>query len=191
VQGGALNISTTGYGQNASFEVRTSDISAGQTGIATLANTYEAHAGTNVVGTINGLAATGVGRLLQAPPTDPTLAGLVLTISATAAQVAGAGGTLDLGNFTYNPGFSQRLATVGNDAVDVVSGSLTAGINGHQSEIDDLQKQIEAWDTRLADKAAQLKKQFADMETALSQMKQQSQWLAGQVNSLNGSSSSK
>jgi flagellar hook-associated protein 2 len=151
---------------------------------------FEKHSGTNVAGTINGVAATGIGRLLQAPPKDPTLAGLTLTITATAAQVAAAAGTLDLGNFTYVPGFAQRVASVGNDAVDVVSGTLTTAINGRQSEVDDLQVQIDSWDRRLTDRQAQLKKQFADMETALSQMKQQSQWLAGQVNSLNGTTSS-
>jgi len=190
VQGGALVVSTTGYGQNAAFDIRTSAVGAGQTGIAAAANVWQNHAGTNVAGTINGIAATGVGRLLQAPPADPTLSGLVLTVSATQAQVTAAGGTLDLGNFTYSPGLAQQIATVGNDAVDVVSGTLTAAINGHQSEIDDLQQQIDAWDTRLASRAAQLRQQFSDMETALSQMKQQSQWLAGQVNSLTGNSTS-
>jgi flagellar hook-associated protein 2 len=188
VQGGALVLQSTGYGQNASFQVRSSTIAGGQTGIVALANVFENHAGTNVAGTINGVAATGVGRLLQAPPTDKTLAGLTLTISATAAQVSGAGGTLNLGTFSYVPGVAQRMAMVGNDAVDVVSGTLTASINGRKSEIDDLQAQIQSWDTRLAARQAQLKKQFTDMETALSQMKQQSSWLAGQVSTLNANS---
>jgi flagellar hook-associated protein 2 len=188
VESNALVLRSTGYGQNAGFEVRTSSIAAGQTGLATVAGSYESHAGTNVAGTINGVAATGVGRLLQAPPTDPTLGGLVLTISATTADVVGAGGTLNLGNFTYVPGVAQRLAMLGNDSVDVVSGTLTAAINGHKSEIDDLTKQIQAWDTRLAAREAQLKKQFTDMETALSSMKQQSAWLASQVGTLNANS---
>jgi flagellar hook-associated protein 2 len=188
VSGSALVISSTGYGTNASFEVRSSTIAAGQTGIVAAANTWEPHTGTNVVGTINGVAATGIGRLLQAPPTDPSLAGLTLAVAATAAQVAGAGGTLDLGNFDYVPGIAQRTATVGTDATDIVSGTLTAAIDGHNSEIDDLQAQIESWDRRLADREAQLKQQFTAMETALSQMKQQSQWLAGQVNTLSANS---
>jgi flagellar hook-associated protein 2 len=188
VESNALVVRSTGYGSNASFEVRSDNVAAGQTGIVTAAGSYELHSGTNVAGTINGVAATGVGRLLQAPPTDPTMSGLVLTITATAADVAGAGGSLDLGNFTYVPGVAQRVAMLGNDSVDVVSGTLTAAINGHKSEITDLQKQIEAWDTRLATREAQLKKQFTAMETALSQMKQQSSWLAGQVNTLNANS---
>lgn len=188
VEGGALVIRSTGYGQNASFEVRSSLVGAGQTGVTAGAGAFEAHSGTNVAGTINGVAATGVGRLLQAPPSDPTLGGMVLTITSTAADVAAAGGTLNLGNFDYVPGVAQRVSMLGNDAVDIVSGTLTAAINGHKSEIDDLTTQIEAWDRRLALREAQLKKQFADMETALSTMKQQSSWLAGQVNTLNANS---
>ncbi|MCU1380735.1 MAG: flagellar hook-associated 2 domain protein [Acidimicrobiales bacterium] len=185
VQGNALVIGSTGYGANASFEVRSSSVAVGQTGVTVAAGVFETHAGTNVAGTINGVAATGIGRLLQAPPTDVTLAGLTLAVTATAAQVSGAGGTLNLGNFDYVPGVAQRIASAGTSAVDVVSGTLTAAINGRKSEIDDLDSQIEVWDRRLADRQAQLKKQFAAMETALSSMKQQSAWLSSQVNSLN------
>jgi flagellar hook-associated protein 2 len=190
VESNALVVRSTGYGSNASFEVRSDNVAGGQTGIVTASGSFESHAGTNVAGTINGVAATGVGRLLQAPPTDPTLGGLVLTITSTAAEVSGAGGSLNLGNFTYVPGVAQRLAMLGNDSVDVVSGTLTAAINGHKSEITDLQTQIEAWDRRLALREAQIKKQFADMETALSSMKQQSSWLASQVNTLSANSAS-
>jgi flagellar hook-associated protein 2 len=165
--------------------VRSSTIAPGQTGVTLAAGSFESHAGTNVAGTINGVTATGVGRLLQAPPADLVLAGLTLSISATAAQVSGAGGTLDLGLFSYVPGVGQRLASAGTRAVDVVSGTLTTSINGRKSEIDDLNTQIGVWDQRLTDREAQLKKQFAAMETALSSMKQQSSWLAGQVDTLN------
>jgi flagellar hook-associated protein 2 len=117
------------------------------------------------------------------------MSGLTLTIASTAADVAGAGGTLNLGTFTYVPGVTQRIATAGNDAVDVVSGTLTASVNGRKTLIDDLQTQIEKWDTRLAVREAYLRKQFSAMETALSSMKQQSQWLAGQIGGLMSNSS--
>jgi flagellar hook-associated protein 2 len=189
VSGGALVLKSNGYGTSETFEVRSSDISAGQTGITVAANVFEPHAGTNVAGTIGGVAATGTGRLLTAPTTHATLGGLSLTIASTQAEVTGAGGTLNLGTFTYVPGVTQRIATTGNDAVDVVSGTLTTTVNGRKSLIDDLQKQIEKWDTRLAVREANLKKQFSAMETALSSMKQQSQWLAGQINSLSANNS--
>jgi flagellar hook-associated protein 2 len=188
VESNALVIRSTGYGQNAKFEVRSSNVAAGQSGVGTTAGVYDNLVGTNVAGTINGVTATGVGRLLAAPPNDPTIAGLVLNITSTAADVLGAGGSLNLGNFDYVPGVAQRLGILGNDSVDVVSGTLTAAINGHKSEIDDLKEQIDSWDRRLADREAQLKKQFAAMETALSSMKQQSSWLASQVNTLSANS---
>jgi flagellar hook-associated protein 2 len=189
VVGGALVLATDGYGSSETFEVRSSDVGAGQTGLATVVNTFEAHAGTNVAGTIGGVAATGTGRLLSAPSSHATMSGLTLTIASTAADVAGAGGTLNLGTFTYVPGVTQRIATAGNDAVDVVSGTLTASVNGRKTLIDDLQTQIEKWDTRLAVREAYLRKQFSAMETALSSMKQQSQWLAGQIGGLMSNSS--
>jgi flagellar hook-associated protein 2 len=190
VEGGALVIRSTAYGQNAAFEVQSSNVGAGQTGVTVAAGAFEQHAGTNVAGTIDGVTATGVGRLLSLPTTAGNAAGLVLNIISTPADVTAAGGTLNLGAFNYTPGVAQRLGIVGNDAVDVVSGTLTSAINGHKSEITDLQTQIDAWDRRLALREAQIKKQFADMETALSSMKQQSSWLASQVNTLSANSAS-
>lgn len=184
VVGGALVINTTAYGSAASFEVQSSDVGAGQTGLAAAAGSYESHAGTNVAGTINGVAASGTGQLLTAPPTHEVMWGLSLRITATAAEVAGAGGTLDLGTFDYIPGVAQRAAGAGAYAVDTVSGTITNAINGRNRTITDLQGQIEAWDRRLALRQATLRRQFSAMETALSTMRQQSNWLAGQVNQL-------
>lgn len=184
VQGNALVINTTGYGSSATFEVRSSDVGGGQTGIATVAATYQAKAGTSVAGTIDGVAATGTGQLLSAPPTHDVLHGLTLTITSTAADVAGAGGNLNLGDFTYVPGVAQRAAQAGVNSVDVVSGTITNAIDGRNRLIDDYEEQIEAWDRRLALRQATLKRQFSAMETALSSMRQQSSWLAGQVNQL-------
>lgn len=184
VVGGALVINTTAYGASSSFEVRSSDVGGGQTRIAAAAGVYDSHAGTNVAGTIDGVAATGTGQFLTAPPTDGPLWGLSLRITATAAHVAGAGGTLALGNFEYVPGVAQRAASAGAYAVDSVSGTITNAIDGRNRTVSDLEEQISAWDRRLALRQATLRRQFSAMETALSSMRQQSNWLAGQVNQL-------
>jgi flagellar hook-associated protein 2 len=181
VQGGALVLTSTGYGTGSSFDVRSSDVGAGQTGLATAFNTYEPHSGLNVAGTINGLAATGVGQLLAAPATDPTLFGLRFQITATPADVLL---STNFGTFTYEAGVAAKVAYTSNSAVDVVSGSLTTSIASKTTQIEGLKAQITDWDRRLAQREATLKRKFATLETALSQMKQQSQWLAGQVNSL-------
>jgi flagellar hook-associated protein 2 len=50
--------------------------------------------------------------------------------------------------------------------------------------VKDIQQRIESWDLRLAKRKEMLTRQFSAMETALSSLKNQSTWLAGQINSL-------
>jgi flagellar hook-associated protein 2 len=182
VQAGKLVIRTSGYGSGANFELRSSTVGAAgdQTGLATAAGDWELHAGLDVAGTINGVTANGNGQTLIAPPGDKTLAGLALTISGTT--------TGDLGTFTFNPGAAQRLATVASRATDFTDGSITSAINSTQDEMRDLDGQISDWDTRLADKQDLLQQQFSNLETALGQLKNQGNWLTGQLASLPTSS---
>ncbi len=48
----------------------------------------------------------------------------------------------------------------------------------------DIKNRIEAWDLRLTKRKETLTRQFTAMETALSSLRNQSTWLAGQINSL-------
>ena len=79
------------------------------------------------------------------------------------------------------PGFMARVATVGTQASDAATGSLTKALQGMDSTIKDLNQRISAWDTRLALRETTLKRQFTALETALNQMNSQSSWLAGQI----------
>ncbi len=45
----------------------------------------------------------------------------------------------------------------------------------------DLDSQISDWDTRLQEKQDLLQQQFSALETALGQLKDQGNWLAGQI----------
>jgi flagellar hook-associated protein 2 len=178
VVSGRLVVRTSGYGAGATFDIRSSALGAAgaQTGLVSASGQWETHTGTNVAGTINGVAATGNGQVLISPATDQTLGGLALTVTATAA---GAYGT-----FTYVPGAAQRLNMVASGAVAFGSGSITTAISGKQSQIKDLGTQISNWDDRLAAREALLKTQYANLETALGKLKDQSSWLAGQLASL-------
>jgi flagellar hook-associated protein 2 len=178
VQAGKLVIRTNGYGSGANFEVRSSAAGAAgnQTGLAGTAGAWEVHAGLDVAGTINGVTANGNGQTLIAPPGDKTLAGLALTITGTAVG--------DLGTFSFNPGAAQRLATVASRATDFSNGTITTAINGTQDEMRDLDSQISDWDTRLQAKQDLLQQQFSALETALGQLKNQGNWLSGQLSSL-------
>jgi flagellar hook-associated protein 2 len=183
VQSGQLVLRSSAYGSLASFEVRSSALGAAgeQTGLVAATGVWESHAGTDVAGTINGVTATGQGQALIAPPLDPTLGGLALTITATTPGA--------LGTFTYIPGIAARLDTAASDAIDFGTGSITTAISGRQSQISQLDTQISNWDVRLAAREATMRAQFAAMETALGKLRDQSNWLAGQLASLPTSSS--
>ncbi len=69
-------------------------------------------------------------------------------------------------------------------ASDKVDGTITTAITGRTGSIGRLNDSIEAWDLRLELRRTALTRQFTALETALSQMNSQSNWLAGQINSL-------
>jgi flagellar hook-associated protein 2 len=175
VLSGKLVVRSSSYGSGTTFDIRSSALGAAgsQTGLVAAAGVWETHTGTNVAGTINGVAATGNGQVLISPATDPTLGGLALTVTATSA---GAYGT-----FNYVPGAAQRLNMAASAAVAFGSGSITTAISGKQSQIHDLDSQIAGWDDRLASREALLKTHYANLETALGKLKDQSTWLAGQL----------
>jgi flagellar hook-associated protein 2 len=92
-----------------------------------------------------------------------------------------AGGTDDVAATT---GIAARLLAVSKSASDSTNGSLIALANGQDTLVKDITDRIAAWDLRLAKRKETLTRQFTAMETALSSLKNQSTWLAGQINSL-------
>ncbi|NEK85552.1 flagellar filament capping protein FliD [Blastococcus saxobsidens] len=91
------------------------------------------------------------------------------------------GGTDDVAAVT---GIAGRLAQVAKNASDSTTGTLVSLANGQDSQAKDLKARIDAWDLRLDKRRETLTRQFTAMETALSSLKNQSTWLAGQINAL-------
>lgn len=81
-------------------------------------------------------------------------------------------------------GIAGRLRAVAVSASDATTGTLVALANGQDSMAKDITDRIAEWDLRLAKRKQILTSQFTAMETALSSLKNQSTWLAGQINSL-------
>ncbi len=81
-------------------------------------------------------------------------------------------------------GIAGRLLDIANKASDSTTGSIVALANGKDALAKDFEKRIDAGDVRLALRRETLTRQFTAMETALSSLKQQSSWLAGQLSSL-------
>ncbi|WP_243230508.1 flagellar filament capping protein FliD [Microbacterium sp. CIAB417] len=78
----------------------------------------------------------------------------------------------------------QETAETYSDRYD---GLLTARILGQESEVRSLGEQIERWDVRLEQRRATLERTYARLETMLSQMQSQSDYLTSQLASLSPS----
>lgn len=160
------------YGSGATFEVSGDPFG--------LAGSY---AGLDVVGTIAGEVATGSGQSLTASAGDAE--GLILRISASAADVTGAGGTLSLGSMTFARGvFGTLDQTIG--AAEGSSGRIARAQDLTASQIDLIDDRIEVLEDRLSRREAQLVKQYAALETAMANLQTQSSWLSSQLASLSG-----
>jgi flagellar hook-associated protein 2 len=81
-------------------------------------------------------------------------------------------------------GITDRLLEVTKLASDSTKGTLVSLAQGQDAMARDLKTRIDSWDLRLAKRKEVLSRQFTAMETALSSLRNQSTWLAGQINSL-------
>lgn len=87
--------------------------------------------------------------------------------------------------YTDDPSKVQEAGIAfGNKAralTDKQSNAVTAVITGRKSEIDSLNDQIDNWDVRLASKKEALQRQYAALESSLSNLKSKGSWLSGQL----------
>lgn len=167
--GNQLVLTSMGYGSASSFTVSSTASGSGTTGLATSANTDQTFTGTDVVGTINGQAAKGIGQLLQGSTGSPAQ-GLLVLVSATPAQLSSAGGTVT-STITYQPGIAQSLANAAFTAGNPANGTLVNAIAGEQGAMSTLTAEITAWDPILQEKQQQLETEWTAMETSLAALK--------------------
>ena len=81
-------------------------------------------------------------------------------------------------------GLGLRLQELAKRATNGTTGTLTLLAQGRETLVRDFKSRIADWDLRLATRKETLTRQFTAMETALSSLKNQSTWLAGQLGSL-------
>jgi len=79
---------------------------------------------------------------------------------------------------------TSRLADLAKNTTQSGTGSITLAIDGKNSLIRDLNTRIADWDVRLQLRKESLQRTYSALEVALSGLKSQSSWLAGQINSL-------
>jgi flagellar hook-associated protein 2 len=188
VPNGVLSLNSMAYGSASQFTVTSTASGAGTTGLASSAGTLQTFTGTDVQGTINGQAATGVGQLLQGA-TGSSAQGLLVLVSATQAQLSAAGGST-AGTIDYSPGIAQSLANVAYAAGNPNDGTLVNAIAGQQSTMSTLSTEIAAWNPILQQQETQLTDQYTAMETSLAALKSTQSSLTQFMDSSSSSSSS-
>ena len=174
--GTQLQITSNQYGSAASFSVTSTATGAGQTGLATTAGTAQTFTGVDVAGTINGVAATGVGQVLTAPSADPTLAGLSLLVTTPGVTTS-----TSLGTFSYTTGLAGQLGSTGWFAANPINGSITTTIQGLQNQSQDLGNRISSYNPIIASEKQMLLQEFQAMESQLGTLKSQGDYLSNQL----------
>lgn len=168
--GGSIALTAAGYGSSNSFTVAGDPWG--------MAGTYS---GTDVAGTIGGIAATGNGRTLSG--TD-AYDGLLVSITATQDQVTGAGGTLGLGTVTINSGLASKFEEFLSGLIET-GGVIDRATDRWDAQIKLADSRIEQLEERLDRREAALRRQFTALETAMGRLQGLSSQLAAGLNSLN------
>jgi len=173
-----LQLSSADYGAAATFSVTTSGTD--QLGLTTSGTSYH---GTDVVGTINGVAATGLGQTLSlASPSNPAngLSLLVTTPGITTATT--------LGTVNYSPGMAQGLANLAVQTTLAPGGQISAATAGLDSTLNDVTSEIALQKQLVNTQRAMLTQEFNAMETQLAQLSSESKFLASSSSSSSSTS---
>jgi flagellar hook-associated protein 2 len=85
------------------------------------------------------------------------------------------------GATTGDDGIAERLRVAAASATDTATGRIQAALESREATARALDTQIANWDSRLAMREANLKRQFSALESALGRAQNQSSWLAGQL----------
>jgi flagellar hook-associated protein 2 len=155
------------YGSTATFQVAASG--PDQLGLTSGGSTYT---GTDVAGTINGLAAVGAGQFLSSFNSGDNSNGLVLQVTTP-----GISSSTALGSVTYAPGIGQGLAHIAATASLAPNGIIPVTIAGLQGTLAQVGSEISMQQQLVATQQAALTAEFTNMETTLSHLQSESSFL--------------
>ena len=137
-------------------------------------------AGVDVAGTINGVAATGVGQTLTGAKGDPS-AGL-------SVEVLG-GSTGARGSVTYVVGVAQQLSTALTNMLGS-NGAFTSQVNAYNGQVTQINQENTDLNTRMTTLRATITAEFQAYDSMIAQMNSTSSYLTQFFNTQSGSSSS-
>jgi flagellar hook-associated protein 2 len=166
-------LGTVGVASNSNVSVN----NVGATPAGSYAVDVTSNANGTVVGTINGLAASGTGGVLVVNGSS-SLSGLALQIEP--------GVTGNLGNVTVSQGLYGSLSSVVNAALASGSGSVTGQISGLNTSITAMNKQITVLQKAATQETQALTKQFDAAEATLTQLSTVSNFLTSFFNRTSG-----
>jgi flagellar hook-associated protein 2 len=165
--GGNLTLSSSKYGAGSNISVR------GVTGtpVDTVFGSATPSPGTDVVGTIGGVAATGNGQQLTAAA-GSAADGIQLTIKS--------GSTGERGSVTFSQGYAYQLTNLAASFTgkDSIIGSKTDGLN---ASIKQVATQRDKFSDRLTAIEARYRAQFTALDTMLSSMQTTQSYLTQQL----------
>jgi flagellar hook-associated protein 2 len=163
-----LQLSSADYGAGANFTVAASGTD--QLGLTTSGTSF---AGLDVVGTIDGQPATGVGQTLSLADQGSPADGLTLVVTTPGITTATALGTVD-----YNPGFAQGLANLAQHSSVTPNGQIADTIAGLNSTLENVTQQIALQQQLVNTQQQTLTTEFTNMEKTLTQLKSESSYLS-------------
>ena len=167
VSGGGVRLTASAFGGAGAFETNLDVNGAGSWATST---------GADVVGTIDGQPAIGVGQRLKLLTTDTSLArGLEIDVDEGMTGV--------LGPIEYQPGIAARIVALAVAATGE-GGSLTVTTATYETRYKTYEAQIAKFEDRMVIKEAQLRRQWTAVQTLLSSLQNQGDWLTSQLGGL-------
>lgn len=160
---------------------QTIQVDAGSTANAALFLNTSQQTGTDVAGTINGIAATGTGQILSGAA-DTAAEGLQLLVTAESPFSTA---------FTARKGLGQLLGESLEGLTDIDTGTITQKEEAFQTIVADMTGQIDKVDQRLEARRLRFQSMFASLETVLSQFQTQENFLRGQLDAFSNMASAR
>ncbi|MBK6766370.1 MAG: flagellar filament capping protein FliD [bacterium] len=123
--------------------------------------------------TINGQAATIDGLLIRGAA-GSSVEGLVLSFTPSGSGAGTVNTTFRLGK-----GITEMVATTAAAIGDEETGQIHYAQDNLETQNENLDRQIQSWERRLTQIEESLRRQYSNLETLLSRMRNQSNYLAG------------
>ncbi len=170
--GGVLRVTSAVIGA-----ASTVTIASGNGAVGLFGSSPASAAGADVAGTINGVAATGIGQNLTGATGDAS-AGLVLRVTGGAIGARG--------SVTYAAGYGQNMYQITTDIL-AADGLVTARSDGINSTIKQLTNREEAMQRRLEAIEKRYRTQFTALDVKVSSLQATSSYLTQQLTALTNS----